>query len=82
MSKWDKIVKSLDHFFIVMALLCSAIFFVLLFGLFLDMAQEASKGNTLSFTFASYILVTTYFYWLIRGLWYLIKSSKVNKRWE
>ena len=82
MTKWDKIVKSLDNFFMVMALLCSAIFFVLLFGLFLDMVQEVSKENSWAFTVASYVMVITYYYWAARGLCYLIKSSKVNKRWE
>ena len=82
MTRWQRLVKQLDYIFLLFGFMCSALFFVLLYGLFLDMVQEVSKENSWTFTVASYVMVITYYYWAIRGLCYLIKSSKVNKRWE
>jgi hypothetical protein len=82
MTRWQRLVKQLDYIFLLFGFMCSALFFVLLYGLFLDMVQEVSKENSWAFTVASYVMVITYYYWVARGLCYLIKSSKANKRWE
>jgi len=78
-SKRAKLVKGLDHFFLFMALLCSSLLFILIFGLFLDMAKEASEASAASYDFAGYVLFTTYFYWFGRALWYMMKSYRKQK---
>ena len=75
MSKWAKMVKRLDGFFLFLALICSSLFFILIFGLFLDVAKEASEASSASYDFAGIIMVITYFYWLCRALWYMVKST-------
>jgi len=80
MSKWSRLVKALDRTFLLSALLCSSILFILVFGLFLDMASVARESSATSFTVAGVILLVTYFYWFFRAVWYMINSYRGEKR--
>ena len=80
MSKWAKLVKRLDRFFMLTALLCSAPVFLLLLMQFMEVASRVENASQTSFNAVSWVMFTTYFYWFIRAMWYMVKSYSPNKR--